>query len=207
LAYATLAKFRTISHFSVSEISDADVSSLIAEADRAVMRMATIEVVDEKLSGEIDGSNTLFTTAHTPIADVDLDKSVDGNDVTVYLVDYDAEMNPVHTVTSVSAVNARDGIITLTTAPTTTNAEVGVYADYRYYPRKIDFNILSLAACYYLAHLTELKIRGKQEAQYALQDPSIRSPLPRLTDRTRWFALVQNLLGLTGSGPRLKVVK
>jgi len=207
MAYATLAKFRTISHFSVSEISDADVNSLITEVDRAVMRMATIEVIDERLRGDINGSNTLFTTAHKPIADVDFDKSVDGNDVTAYLVDYDDENNPVHTVTAVSAVNARDGIFTLTTAPTTTNAEVGVYGYYRYYPKQIDYDILSLAACYYLAHLVELKVRGKKEAEYTLQDSSIRRPISTLPDRTRWFALTQNLLGLTGSAPRLRVVK
>lgn len=208
MVYATLAKFRTISHFSVSEISDADVNSLITEADRAVMRMATIEVIDERLRGDIDGSNKLFTTAHKPIADIDFDKEVDeddGDDVTAYLVDYDAEMNPVHTDASANAVNARDGIITLLVAPTTTNARVGVYADYRYYPKKIDYDILSLAACYYLAHLAEMKVRGKKEDEYALLDPTIRRPV--LPDRTRWIALVEQLLGLTGSAPRFRVVK
>lgn len=209
MAYATLAKFRTISHFSVSEISDADVESLIPEADRAVMRMATIEVVDERLRGDINGSNTLFTTAHKPMADIDasMNSVVDKDDVVVYLVDYDTENNPVHTDVSANLVNARDGIITLLVAPTTTNAEVGVYADYRYYPKKIDYDILSLAACYYLAHLAELKVRGKKEAEYVLQDPTIRRPLVTLPDRTRWFAMVEQLLGLTGSAPRFRVVK
>jgi hypothetical protein len=109
------------------------------------------------LRNSIDGSNKIFTTAHGQIADTDFDKDVDKNDVTVYLVDYDSEGNEVATEAEIDTVNARDGIITLVTAPTTTNAEAGIHVDYRYYKSKVDFDMLTLAANYYLAHLCEVR--------------------------------------------------
>lgn len=195
--YATLAALRLVSHFLKADISDADVNSLISEADRAILRLATLEVYDEELSGDIDGSNKIFTTEHKPIADIDFDKDVDKDDVTVYLVDYDAEENPVATETEVSAVNARDGIVTLTTAPTTSNAEVGVYIDYRYYKGPVDYDMLTLAANYYLAHLCEMStpnlprgVRGARSGPTAI--------------RSRWISLA--LSQLSFAKPSMKVV-
>ena len=196
MAYATLAELRSISHFTTAEISDTDVTSFIAKADRAVLRLATIEVYDEKLSGSIDGSNVLFTTKHKPIADIDFDSDVDADDVTAYLVDYDEEENEEHTETAVTSVNARDGIITLTTAPTVTNAEVGVYADYRYYNMPVDYDLLKLAANYYLAYFAEMKIKTERVENVPWNpEPSER--------HSRWLALARSTL--TFSKPRLKI--
>jgi hypothetical protein len=155
--YATLAQLRIITQFTAADISDADVNDLVSKADRAILRLATIEVYDEELEGAIDGVNKIFTTAHGQIADTDFDKDVDKDDITVYLVDYDAEGNEVATEAEVSEVNARDGIVTLVTAPNTVYAEVGVFIDYRYYKSTVDFDMLTLAANYYLAHLCEVR--------------------------------------------------
>lgn len=191
MAYSTLARLRAITHFKATAITDADVNLFIPDADRAILRLATIEIYDEKLKGDIDGSNTLFTSEHTPIADIDFDEDVDGDDVAVYLVAYDGEENPESTVTTVSSVNARDGIITLSTAPTTTNADVGVYADYRYYKDAVDYDVLKLAANYYLAHLCEMKVRtneieGSRGGISKL--PFVESP------KSRWLALAYDQL-------------
>jgi hypothetical protein len=155
--YATLAQLRIITQFTEADISDADVNDLVGKADKAILRLATIEVYAEELEGGIDGSNKIFTTAHGKIADTDFDKDVDKDDVTVYLVDYDGEGNEVATEAEVDTVNARDGVITLVTAPTTTNAEAGIHIDYRYYKSKVDYDMLTLAANYYLAHLCEVR--------------------------------------------------
>lgn len=160
MAYASEAAFRIVTNFGVEDISVLDLAPLIGEADDAILRLATIEVYDEKLSGDCDGSNVLFTTKHKPIADTGFNESVTAADVTVYLVDYDSEMNEVHTETTVSDVNERDGIITLETAPTTSNAEVGVFVDYRYYPMPVNYAELKLAANYYLAHIVATAING-----------------------------------------------
>lgn len=195
--YATLSQLRLVSHFTPADIADSDVNSLIADADRAILRFATIEVYDEKLTGDIDGSNKIFTTQHKPIADIDFDKDVDKDDVTVYLVDYDDEENPVSTETEVSTVNARDGIVTLTTAPTTSNAEVGVHIDYRYYKSLVDFDVLTLAANYYLAHLCEVSRRD-------MPQHILGSRIGPSAIHSRWISMVYACLPF--AKPSMKLV-
>ena len=198
--YCTLARMRSITHFKEVEISDSDVNLFIPDADRAILRLATIEVYDEKLKGDIDGSNVLFTTEHKLIADIDFDADVDGDDVTVNRVAYDDEENPVSTEVTVSSVNARDGIITLSAAPTTVNAEVGVYADYRYYKKPVDYDILKLAANYYLAYLCEMKIRTKRIESYGVKGASV----PKAESaQSRWLALAYDQLPFAKASMRL----
>jgi hypothetical protein len=184
--YATLAQLRVITQFTKADISDADVNDLVPKADKAILRLATIEVYAEELEGGIDGSNKIFTTAHGKIADINFNKIINKDDVTVYLVDYDAEGNEEATETEVSEVKARDGIVTLVTAPTTVNAEAGIHIDYRYYKSKVDFDMLTLAANYYLAHLCE-----------------VRKPEIAGETKKRWDALA--LSQLTFAKPSLQV--
>jgi len=171
--YATLAQLRIISHFTEADISDADVNDLIPKADRAILRLATIEMYDEEMGGSIDDENKIFTTKYRPIADVNYDKTIDKNDVTVYLVDYDEEGNGESTEAEVNTVNARDGIVTLVAAPTSVYTEVGVFIDYRYYQKPVDYDMLALAANYYLAYLCEMR-------------------KPELETNVRWLDLAQS---------------
>ena len=197
--YATLARLRAITHFTEAEISDSDVNLFIPDADRGILRMATIEVYDEELEGDIDGSNTIFTTEHKPIADIDFDKDIDEDDVVVYLKDYDAEQNPVSAEAEVSDVNSRDGIVTLTTAPTTTDTEIGVFIDYRYYQTSVDFDVLTLAANYYLAHLCEMKVRTSRTERYTEAPyPSAGSFLVPKPSNTYWLDLAKATLASMG---------
>lgn len=198
MSYSSLVGLRLISHFTVAEISDADVTALIAEADRGIVKLATVESYNEKLSGHIDGSNKIFTAKHKPIADIDLDSEVDKDDVSIYLISYDSEQNEVHTETAVTSVNARDGIITLSTAPTTTTAQLGISADYHYYDRPVDYDILKLAANYYLAHLCEMKIRAKKI------DYTLTEQIPDIQLKSRWMQLVYDSLPF--ARPGLKVI-
>jgi len=195
MGYSTLAGLRDISHFSTAEISDDDVNSFLSDADLGVLRLATIEVFNEKMAGAIDGVNVLFTTKHKLIADIDFDSDVDADDVTVYLVDYDSQQNQESSSTTVTSVNARDGIITLTTAPTISNAEVGVYVDYRYYKTPVDYDLLKLAANYFLAHKCEMKIRTERMEHYPISkelEPSSR--------QSRWLTLAQATLTFSKAG-------
>lgn len=170
LMYASLEKFRQLTPFTKGDVSDETITSLIPVADKAVMRIATIEVYDEELSGNVDGSNTIFTVKNKPIADRDLDRQISTGDVTVLLATKDAENNRVSTETTVSSVSSRDGRIILTTAPTTTTAELGVFCDYRYYSKaKMDFDVLAEAANYYLAFLASAQISQKSAINISSQ--------------------------------------
>ncbi len=197
--YATLSRLRAITHFTEAEISDSDVNLFIPDADRGILRLATIEVYDEKLAGGIDGSNKIFTTAHTPIADTDFDADVDGNDVLVNRVSYDAEQNPESIAVTVSLVNSRDGIVTLETAPTTSNSELGLHIDYRYYKTAVDYDVLTLAANYYLAHLCEMKVRISRTERYTEAPyPLSASFLVPQPSNTYWLDLAKATLASMG---------
>ncbi len=182
--YATLTQLRIISQFTEADISDSDVNELVSKADNAIVRLATIEVYDESLKGGIDGTNKIFITNYGRIADTNFSKTVNNADITVYLVANDDEGNEESTETEVDTVNARDGIITLVTAPTTVNAEVGLSIDYRYYKSQVDFDMLTLAANYYLAYLCEM--RTVETAAGGMAGPS--------SSESKWLALAKSQL-------------
>ncbi len=197
MAYATLSQFRLVTHFTTSEISDADVNSLIADADRAVVRLTTTEVYLEQLEGSVDSSNTDFRTKYKPIADTTASGTVVTGDVSVYYATYDdttnfQELGSAQTVTS---IQAETGIITMDTAPTTTTAEAGVYAIYRYDSAGSQSNdIRKLASCYYLAYLVKNKVFGKLP-DYSRTEPTAPY-LRRDLGGPNWIQLCYEALGL-----------
>lgn len=195
MAYSTLVLFRRLTHFTTSFISDTDVNNLIPEADRNVVRLTTTEVWLEELTGNIDGSNVDFQTNYVPIADLDASKVVDGSDVTVYYATYDSvtnwrELGSAQTVTS---IQSNEGIITMTTAPTSTTAEAGVFVIYRYdSPGKLDYDILAAAATYYLAYLVANKLVGRTPEMSTIKTPYLRRDLTGAD----WLMLCYETLGL-----------
>ncbi len=197
MAWSTLVLFRRVTHFTTSDISDTDIGELIAEADRAVMRMTTTEVWLERLDGTIDGTNVDFRTKYKPIADENVDGDIDENDVTIYFATFDDTTGWTELGTAVagSSVQAETGIITMSTAPTTTTAEAGVWGIYRYDTHgKTNYDVLALAATYYLAHLVANKIKGKTPdySQTSPEAPYLRRDLTG----GDWLGLCYETLGL-----------
>ena len=110
---------------STTSISDADVNDHLISADREIRRRVFVYHYDEVLNGNINGSNTQFKTKYHPIADGDMDQDVDSSDVTAHTTDSDSTTGFRETTdVSVSSVNARDGIITLSSAPASGTDEV-----------------------------------------------------------------------------------
>lgn len=92
------------------------------ETKQAILEFAGLSyvVLSEPLNGNVDGSNTVFTTDHKPLADGNYDDVVDTTDVTVYV-----DGSPV----TVTAINVAAGALTLALAPT---LNANVTADYVY---------------------------------------------------------------------------
>jgi len=114
--------------------------------------------------------------------------TVDENDVSVFLATYDSQNrlnlgNPV----AVSAVSAREGRITLSSAPTTTTAVAGIFANYSHTLQNLNYNLLQNAANYMLAHLCSMIIRGDSPNFNQLADPSIRNDIAGNSDN--WLRL------------------
>ena len=163
MSWSNSAVMRRVSGYTVEDINDTEAARLVGDADRAVLNLATVFVYNEKLKGSINGSNVYFRTKHRPIADSDFDGSVDDSDVTVYRVDRGPglDKHTSYTEATVTLVNARSGVIVLTVAPTVANAEIGIYADYRYLKGSLTAETLTLAANYYLAYLCACSISGR----------------------------------------------
>ncbi len=194
MAYASLPQFRSVTNFTVSDILDAGVTALIADADRAVVRLTTTEVYLERLEGNIDGVNVDFRTRFRPIADKDANSSVDGDDVTIYYATYDSvtnylELGSGQTVTS---IQDKEGIIKMQTAPTNSTAEAGVFGIYRYDSAgQTSIDVYKLAACYYLGYIVAQKLRGKVVEHFSV-DKELREDIVK----TDWLNLCYETLGL-----------
>ena len=194
MAYATLVQFRSVTNFTTSDIIDAEVTALIADADRAIVRLTTTEQYLERLDGNVDEVNVDFKTNYRPIADKDASGTVDKDDVEVYYATFDSVTNwrELGSAQTVSSVQSKEGIITMTTAPTGTTAEAGVFGIYRYDTQgDTSIDIYKLAACQFLAHLVSTKLRGNVIEQF-----SIESNLREYKTDTDWLKLVYETLAL-----------
>ena len=116
---------------STTIISDADVNDNLLSADREIRRKVLVHHYDEILQGNINGTNREFKVKHPPIADGDMDGDVDSSDVTAYTINNDAITGfRESTSIAVTSLVARDGIITLTTAPAADGTADNVTLDY-----------------------------------------------------------------------------
>jgi len=113
-----------------SDVSESDVTNLIAEATKQLNGLINVHVERERVlyldstrENNIDGSNTTFYVKNWKgkfIADMDDDGDVDTDDITVYLVNSDG----TETEAAVSSVAPDEGKFVLSSAPS---------ADYRMY--------------------------------------------------------------------------
>jgi len=159
MPYSSPSDVREILGITVAEADDTLLNSLISKADRVIYNIIAIEVKDGIVGDSkgaeggptIDGTNKKYYTKYYPLADIDFDSDVDPADVTVYLWS-DATDETTKSVTTVSSVTARTGLIQLATAPDPTKVEK-ITIDYSYYLYDIDFDLLKLASTFYAAYL------------------------------------------------------
>ena len=143
------------------DVEDDVITPYIEEAQADMLRDISHSVIDEKLSGNIDGTNTTFSTSYPYIADTNFDLTIDGSDIKVY--GWSNEDDPSTKVTlSVSTVHNLYGKIVLSDAPTNI---VKITADYNYYDNPINLADIPetcayLAAFYY--GLSEIVLMPKQ---------------------------------------------
>lgn len=194
MAYATLSQFRSVTNFKSTDISDNEVNAMVADADRAIVRLTTTEVYLEQLTGNVDGTNVDFRTSHRPLADLDASGSVTADDVKIFYATFDSVTNwrELGSAQTVSAILDKEGIITMQTAPTNVTAEAGVFAIYRYESRgDTNVEVYNLASTYFLAYMAANKLEGRVP-DYNLTDISVREDIVRKD----WLGLVYETLGL-----------
>lgn len=165
--YTTATKVRSTYGFSqTTDISDADLNSLIVYASRQLHRDISTRFWNVRLVGSIDGATTTYATPHGYLADRNLDSVVNAQDVTVYGVKRNTDGTLTRTTLTVSAVDAFGGKLTLSSAPTT-SAYDWLEADYESYGVPVYSDMLEAAANALSAHLVYLRARDPAKVTLA----------------------------------------
>jgi len=150
MTYTTPSKVRSLLGLSETQVSDETLSNFIEYSDKIVLSMITVRVIDDELEGNINGSNTKFYTSFKPIADTNLDKTIDASDVTVY--GWTKASDPTtKTELTVSSVDSNEGLIILSSAPSSDTYKK-ITADYSYYLNPVDWSLVELASTLYAGY-------------------------------------------------------
>jgi len=159
MGYGTLSTFRRVSGITVDEMSDSEVQEYLSEADRVVLEDLTVRVRLEELLGQQSDSNVVFRTLHAPIADSNLDKTIDTSDIEVYGWSEDTYGRVTLTQLTVSEVLPELGVVILSTAPSGYDK---IVANYRYYLCRypVDWSLVEMASVYYACYLAHLTLKG-----------------------------------------------
>lgn len=144
------------------EVSDTKLDAYITRADRIIFRTITVQHRDSDLWDEtrstfpnIDGSNKDYFLrvfgSDYPIADTNFDGAVATTEVQVFRwTKFTDPRTKIEVV--VQTVDARQGIVTLASAPTSEQAQK-LTIDYHSYKYEVDNELLRLASVFLTAYL------------------------------------------------------
>lgn len=131
------------------DVTNENLKFYIEQADTVVFEDVAIQVINETLSGDINGTNSTFNTRHKHIADTNFDCSNSAVDVTVYGWGKAGSLD-TRKEWGVSSINADEGKIYLSSVPASTYDCMTV--DYYYYKNKPVWHSLRRAANMWAAY-------------------------------------------------------
>jgi len=143
--YCQVSDVRRYCGFTVDDVSDSDLEFYIKQATKEVIADISVAKKQEVMVGDIDGDNTKFYTQYSPIADVTGDSLVTASDVTIVAWGTLGSLDTRVTF-SVSTINDYNGRVVLSSAPSDTFD--AVTADYSYYLREINWDMVEIATAY-----------------------------------------------------------
>jgi len=139
MAYTDTAAVRLLTSLTTSDISDADLTNIIAEAIKEVNSRLNVEVVRERAEyidglreNDIDGTNKTFYVKNWEgkyLADRNNDGDVDTSDVVVTLVASD----DTESTATVSSITHDEGKIVLSSAPDSSTKKVLITYSWSYF--------------------------------------------------------------------------
>jgi hypothetical protein len=157
MAYTTPSEIRLRLGLTEDDASDIHLNKFITDAQQMMLKELSAVRKDEEMYGTIDGDNAVFYTENRYIADVDFDQVIDENDLTVNIWT-DADDRDTKTSVSISAVDATQGKVTLTSAPeSSTTAKVT--CDYRFYFGEVDWILVNMATAYLAGYMWIIRDR------------------------------------------------
>lgn len=151
LAWTNPQDVRDLLGVEIEDASDAILEEFISYAQEYLKKFIQIDVIDGKLSGDLDGVNNTFSTEHPFFADTTGDTLITTEDFTVW--GWKDEDDPFkREELTVSTFDPLRGIIVLSSAPDPDTYEK-LTCDYSYYTKKINWKLLSLATAWKAAEL------------------------------------------------------
>ena len=178
MVWTTTSDVRLLTNLTTSDISDANLTSLISLAQKEVLLQINQKVTREKIEyidvtreNDIDGSNTTYYIKNWKgnyLSDSNYDLTVDISDVKVYAV---STTDGTETEPTVSSITYDDGKIVLSTA----QDNVDLYVDYvfSYFNPVTPDPMLKLAAEYLTAAYCYMRIDSNQRKQVKFGNVSI----------------------------------
>jgi len=155
MAYGNIDDVRVITGLTVNDISDADLTTLLSIAQRMFFNDVLIFVDGEEITAT-NAAGTLFKLANAPIASIENGMHPLPTDVTVEAMNPNAtDINAIIRTLTVSAINARVGLIQLSEPPASDEI---VLASYYYAPVPIQDADADIAINYLAAHLATLRV-------------------------------------------------
>jgi len=148
--YGTAQDVRDLLGITIDDADDSILEEFLDKAQRVILHYIQVEVHDEEMTGNINGTNNTFVAKHPWPADTNFDKVIDTSDFKIY--GWTKASDPSTKVElSVSTFYPQFAKFVLTEAPSTTYKKITI--DYSYYTKAIDWDLVSLATCYYAGML------------------------------------------------------
>jgi len=205
MVYASTTDIRTYCGFTVEEVDDGTLLKYSTIATHMIIEDFTCPVIDEELSGSIDGSNKEFEVAYTPIADSNGDTIVNPNDVVVYTWT-DSDNPATKSTVSVQTVYPREGIIVLTTAPATTVEKIT--CDYRYtWHEDIRWDLVTVACSYLTGFLYAIREYAMIPDWYNIGALRFRHTRPYLRYLEMYYEIMNRVKGRIFSKEETEVME
>jgi hypothetical protein len=161
-AWSTPTQAQFVSGLTEADITFENFKTACGYADNQIKRDIFIRHFSVKLNGNINGTNTKFLVPERPIADRDTSGTVDSSDIEVYKVKANSVTGfDESTLVTVTSVSARDGIVTLSAAPTSSDTD-SLRADYVSWNPQTSLDDVKLAASYLAAYIAILISLGEE---------------------------------------------
>jgi len=191
--YTTPQEIRDILGLDAEDAQDYILEEFIDKAQRVVIRYVQVEVLDEEMSGNINGTNNTFTTSHKFLADTNFDMQITTSDFTVYgWTDSDDPSSKVEL--TVSTFYPTKGIIVLASAPSTDYKKITI--NYSYYTCKMDWELLKLATTYYAAMLFVAREYFLVPISYSMGGITVRNNQPWDNLRDEFLRIIYHITSL-----------
>ena len=178
MAYTTYSSIRLLTNISTNDISNSDITSIIAESTKELNRLINVKEIREPVDyldstrkNSIDGSNTTFYVKNWKgkyLADMDNDGDVDTSDIIVYQVASDG----TETTLTVSSITHNEGKFVLSSAP---SSGVSLYVTYEWCYKDVSTpdNLISLACAYLTAAYCYAKLNIGRSPQFSVGNKRI----------------------------------